>query len=224
MMSNIGSPWCYDTAAFCVRDPLDARRWANVCGDLGTPGQVRPAGRGDWGQLPLAIVLCRKSHKGKAFPRCDPLFTIIVRNLFEPQGCRVISMKLLRTICAILLIAGAGAVMFASSNSASAQAADPNSEQSRNARIVKRLKPDERARFEAECKSAAQQEQNECVVTRAFVVQCRAVVDKRLEPTLLWAYPGNFIVKYLSPDEKPMVLQALRESTAALESLAGKSK
>jgi hypothetical protein len=160
MMSNIGSPWCYDTAAFCVRDPLDARRWANVCGDLGTPGQVRPADRGDWGQLPLAIMLCRKSHIGKSFPRCDPLFTIVMRNLFEPRGCRVISMKLLRTICAILLIAGAGAVMFASSNSASAQAAGPNSEQWRNARTVKRLKPDERARFEAECKSAAQSEQN----------------------------------------------------------------
>ena len=140
------------------------------------------------------------------------------------SGDKVIGVKMLRIICAIWLTVGTGAAMFAPSNSASAQTADPSSEQWRNARTVKGLKPDERARFEAECKSADQSAQNECIVTRAFVVQCQAVVDKRLDPTLLWAYPGSFIVKYLSPNEKPIVLQALRESTAALESAYGKRK
>jgi hypothetical protein len=134
-------------------------------------------------------------------------------------------MKMLRMVWAILLTVGADAATFAPSNSASAQAVAASPEQqSNNERMVRRLKPDERARFTAECKSAAESEQNECMVTRAFVVQCRAVVDKRLDPTLLWAYPGNFIVKYLSPDEKPIVLQALRESASALESTYGKHK
>jgi hypothetical protein len=137
----------------------------------------------------------------------------------------MLGVKWLRTIGTILLTAGTALAMSAPSNCASAQETAATPEQaSANERMVKRLKPDERARFAAECTSAAQSEQNECMVARAFVVQCQAVVDKKLDPILLWAFPGNFIVKYLSPSEKPIVLQALKDSTAALESAAGKRR
>ena len=136
--------------------------------------------------------------------------------------------KALQLICTILLINGIAIV--AQTSTAHAQATSPSSETpssiaaAGNARIVSQFTPDERARFGVECKSVAPSDQNECLVTRAFMVQCQDVVDKRLDPTLLWAFPGPFVLKYLSPAEKPIVLQALRESTAALESLNGKSQ
>jgi hypothetical protein len=137
-------------------------------------------------------------------------------------------MKLLRITFAIFLATGADASTFARLSTAFAQAGGASSSQTQssdaaamNALLVAHLKPDERARFADECKSVAQSEQINCIVTRAFTAQCRAVIDKRLEPELLMAYPGSFVVKYLSPDEKPIVLQALRESTAALEGPMG---
>ena len=178
------------------------------------------------GQLPASAV----------FPERVAMYTGLAKLNSNHGGCQVICEKsklafgqrALQLTCTILLIAGA--TIIAQANCASAQSTSPSPETTPsiaaagNARIVSQLTPDERARFGAECKSEYSSEQNECIVTRAFVVQCHAVVDGRLDPTMLWAFPGPFILKYLSPAEKPIVLQALRESTTALESLNSKSQ
>lgn len=73
---------------------------------------------------------------------------------------------------------------------------------------------------EAFCTQVTAAEQTSCIVTRDYVAVCKALVNKEIAPILLPAFPAKtFDVKYLRPDEKPIVLVALQQSNAALDAL-----
>ena len=76
---------------------------------------------------------------------------------------------------------------------------------------------------EAFCAQVPAEGHSSCIITRDYVVVCKAVVNKELSPIELPAYPrGNFKIEYLRDSEKPVVLDAWQQSTAALEALNAK--